>query len=119
MAMIRHRVASGSDAPMRLLYSARSAEEIIYRRELESFAARKDGLSVFFTLTRRRPAGWTGYDRRVDRELLDEVSWPAHEYPLAYVCGSTGFVEAVASALVDGGTPAGRIRTERFGPTGD
>jgi ribonuclease VapC len=45
MAMIRHRVASGSDAPMRLLYSARSAEEIIYRREIESFAARKNGLS--------------------------------------------------------------------------
>jgi ferredoxin-NADP reductase len=118
MAMIRHRTATGSDTPMRLLYSAKRLEDVIYRSELEDFASRGDGLEVFLTLTREQPPGWQGFGRRVDRELLAEVGWPAEEEPLALVCGPTGFVEAVASALVEGGLPAGRVKTERFGPTG-
>ena len=118
MAMIRHRAATGSDAPMRLLYSAKRLEDVIYRAELDELASRGDGLEVFFTLTREQPAGWDGYGRRVDRELVDEVGWAAEENPLALVCGPTGFVEAVASALVESGLPPGRVKTERFGPTG-
>src|SRR5918999_4169696 len=38
-AMIRHRAAAHSDAPVRLLYSSRSREETIYAEELESLAA--------------------------------------------------------------------------------
>jgi hypothetical protein len=38
--------------------------------------------------------------------------------PLAYVCGPTNFVEAVASDLVALGYPAQRVKTERFGATG-
>jgi ferredoxin-NADP reductase len=37
---------------------------------------------------------------------------------LAYVCGPTPFVEAVATALVQLGHEPLRIKTERFGPTG-
>jgi len=118
MAMIRHRRAAGSDAPMRLLYSAKHADDLIYREELEELAGRGNGFETFFTLTREQPDGWQGFGRRVDRELLDEVGWPAADDPLAYVCGPTAFVEAVASALVDSGLPPHRIKTERFGPTG-
>jgi ferredoxin-NADP reductase len=118
MAMIRHRLAAGSDAPMRLLYSAKHADDLIYRQELEELAARGDGFEAFFTLTREQPDGWQGFGRRVDRELLAEVGWPAAEDPRAFVCGPTGFVEAVASALVETGLPPHRVKTERFGPTG-
>jgi ferredoxin-NADP reductase len=118
VAMIRHRQAAGSDAPMRLLYSAKRADDLIYREELEELAGRGDGFEAFFTLTREQPDGWRGFGRRVDRELLDEVGWPAGDDPLAYVCGPTGFVEAVSSALVETGLPSHCIKTERFGPTG-
>ena len=118
MAMIRHRRAVGSDAPMRLLYSAKRAADLIYREELEQLAARGDGFEAFFTLTREQPNGWPGFGRRVDRDLLAEVGWPAADDPRAYACGPTGFVEAVASALVESGLPPQRVKTERFGPTG-
>jgi len=118
MAMIRHRRAAESDAPMRLLYSAKRADVLIYRQELEELAALSDGFEVFFTLTREQPDGWQGFGRRVDRELLAEVGWPAAEDPRAFVCGPTGFVEAVASGLVESGLPPQRVKTERFGPTG-
>ena len=118
MAMIRHRAAVGSGVPMRLLYSVKTLGDLIYRDELEELAGRGDGFETFFTLTREQPEGWTGYTRRVDRELLAEAGWPTAESPLAYVCGPTGFVEAVASALVESGLPPSHVKTERFGPTG-
>ena len=49
---------------------------------------------------------------------LAALAWPADMEPLTYVCGPTGFVEAVASVLVDLGHEPERILTERFGPTG-
>jgi len=118
MAMIRHRAARGSRVPTRLLYSSRSLEDVIYREELDLLAARSDGLEVFHTLTRERPAGWTGYARRIDLEMLTEVGWRPDEGPLGFVCGPTPLVEAVAEALVQLGWSPDRVKTERFGPTG-
>ena len=65
-----------------------------------------------------QPAGWAGYARRVDQEMLREVAWPADESPLAFVCGPTSFVETVADALVALGYAPARVKTERFGATG-
>jgi ferredoxin-NADP reductase len=115
MAMLRHRAANSSAAPARLLYSARSLDDVIYRPELERA---QDGLEVVFTFTRSRPAGWTGFARRVDEGMLAEVGWRPDERPLAFVCGPTPFVESVAADLVALGHPPDRIKTERFGPTG-
>ncbi len=118
MAMARHRAGVGADTPMRLLYSSRSLEDVIYRDELASLAAAGDGFEVVHTLTRAQPADWEGYARRVDADLLEEVAWPATDRPLAYVCGPTRFVEVVANALVELGHDPARVKTERFGPTG-
>ena len=116
-AMLRHHRAVGSTSPARLLYSARTLDGVIYRDELVQLGA-DDYVDVHLTLTREQPDGWRGYARRIDRELLEEVSWPARERPLAYVCGPTAFVETASEALVDLGHDPTRIRTERFGPTG-
>ena len=114
-AMLRHRQRSGSNTPVRLLYSSRSLEDVIYQAELDEL---KDGVEVIHTLTRTQPQGWTGYSRRVDAELLGEVAWPAAADPHAFVCGPTSFVETVASVLVELGYPPERVKTERFGATG-
>jgi ferredoxin-NADP reductase len=116
-AILRHHRAVGSTVPVRLLYSARTIEDVIYRDELAQFS-HDDGVEVHFTLTRTRPEGWRGYGRRIDVALLEEVSWPPGERPLAYVCGPTAFVETASSALVGLGHEPTRIKTERFGPTG-
>lgn len=118
MAMLRHRAAVGSNVPTRLLYSSRSYEEITYRRELEEFAARDGSLEVIHTLTRSRPASWSGYYRRIDTDMLAEVAWSTGDRPLTFVCGPTPFVEAVGTALVGLGHDAARVKTERFGATG-
>jgi ferredoxin-NADP reductase len=118
MAMLRHRAARGSSVPTRLLYSSRSLEDVIYRDELDRLAANGEGLEVVHTLTRMQPLEWSGYRRRVDRQMLAEVGWPPAQRPLAFVCGPTPLVESVAELLVASGHEADRIKTERFGPTG-
>ena len=116
-AMLRHHRASGSSVPVRLLYSARSLPDVVYRDELARIGA--DGaVEVRFTLTREQPDGWRGYRRRIDQELLAEAAWSPAERPRVYVCGPTDFVETTASALVALGHEPGRIRLERFGGTG-
>ena len=119
MAIIRHRAALKSPVATRFLYSARSADEVIYAGELERLSARGDGLDVVLTYTRQQPAGWTGYQRRIDRAMLSEVSRPLGKTLRTYVCGPTVLVETVANNLVDLGIAPGQIRTERFGPTGN
>ena len=114
-AIIRQHQRSGSDTPVRLLYSARTLPDVIYRAELDSYA---DDIAVSYTLTRARPPGWTGYARRVDAELLAEAAWPAGQQPLAFVCGPTSFVETAAAGLVGLGYRPERVKTERFGGTG-
>jgi ferredoxin-NADP reductase len=116
MAMARQRARVGSAAPMKLLVSSRTIEDVIYREELDALAG--GGFEVVHTLTRSQPPGWNGYSRRIDPELLAEVAWPASESPRVYVCGSTRFVDAAADGLLQIGYEALWIRTERFGATG-
>ena len=116
-AILYHRAALRSTVPVRLLYSARTLADVIYREELIGVEADHQGADIRITLTREQPKGWRGYTGRIDRALLEEVAWAPSERPLTYVCGPTGLVEATASALVDLGHEPSRIKTERFGPT--
>jgi len=118
MAMIRHRKAAGNATSVRLLYSSRSYEEIIFREELEALAAEDTSLEIIHTLTRSAPPEWEGYHRRIDAEMLAEIAPAAEEGPLAFVCGPTPLVETVATDLVGLGHEPARVKTERFGPTG-
>ncbi len=118
MAMIRHRRAVGSNTPVNLLYSSRTYEDIIYREELQRLALSQTGLGVFHTLTRQQPPDWTGYARRIDIRMLEEVTKPLGGDVTAYVCGPTALVEGVANSLVALGVAPARVKTERFGPTG-
>ncbi len=119
MAMLRARAAEGSQTPVRLLYSVRSPEDVIYRDELERLCSKMDGLEVIYTFTRAQPPGWKGYARRIDPQMLAEVARPLGKSPLVFICGPTALVESAANGLVQNRIPAGRIKTERFGPSGN
>jgi len=119
MAILRHRSAVGSTVATRLLYSSRSYDDVIYRDELTRLTADASGLETIYTLTRAQPSGWTGYRRRIDREMLREVAWSDERRLLAFICGPTPMVEAAATSLAELGHDATRIKTERFGPTGE
>ena len=118
MSMLRHRRAVGSSVPARLLYSSRNPEDVIYADELRSLHEGGDGLEIIHTFTRSWPAAWTGYARRIDAAMLKEISAPLGGKLQAFICGPTLLVEAAADGLVATGLAPGRIKTERFGPSG-
>jgi len=112
-AMLRHRRDARARQPAWLLLSARTPDDVLFADELDTF-----GATVTVTLTRARPPGWPGPDRRVDRAMLEMALPSPRERPRVFVCGPTGFVEQVADLLLELGHAPDAIRTERFGPTG-
>jgi ferredoxin-NADP reductase len=117
MAMLRRHAAVGSAAAMHLVYSARSAADILYREELAKLGD-DPHRAVTITLTRQGDTGWDGRRGRVDADLLAESGWPPTVAPHCFVCGPDTFVEAVANDLVAMGYDEHTVKTERFGPTG-
>ena len=109
MAMVRARRSAESPAPLRLLYSVRTPDDVLYRDELD----REDDVSLIYTRTAP-----DGYARPPGRLTRDDLPALLHPQPRVYICGPTGFVEAVSQLLVDAGYDALTIRTERFGPSG-
>lgn len=116
MAMLRHHRAIDHQAPMHLVYSARTPEDVLYRDELRDLDGGPRAVTV--TITRGAPASWAGRRGRIDPVLLADLGWPPEHAPQCFVCGPTPFVEAAAGALVALGHQPEHIRTERFGPTG-
>jgi len=107
MAILRHRRRTMPDLLMRLVYSVRNAEDVIYSDEL--------GDDAVLTFTREAPEGWSGHRGRIDDGLIAEAGI---DDGIAFVCGSNGFVEAASEMLLEAGYDPRQIRTERFGPTG-
>jgi ferredoxin-NADP reductase len=107
MAMLRHRRRVAPELPMRLVYSVRTAEDVIYADEL--------GEDAELTFTREPPAGWAGHSGHIDAEMIARAGVPTDG--TVFVCGSNGFVETASRLALDAGFDARRIRTERFGPT--
>jgi ferredoxin-NADP reductase len=118
MAMVRTRSANASTTPMQLVYSTRTSDTVLYGEELRRLAEREPQLDVELVYTRRAPEGWKGPVGRLDAARLATLTWPPAAAPACFVCGPTGFVEAVADLLIDQGYAPEGIKTERFGPSG-
>jgi ferredoxin-NADP reductase len=121
LSMLRERAGDDSDVPAALVYSSRGFDEVIAYDELNRLAAGDPNLHLLYTLTRSQPAGWTGYSRRIDGDMLTDALRDLGgmtRSTKAFICGPTLLVEAAAESLVGLGVPTRQIKTERFGPTG-
>jgi ferredoxin-NADP reductase len=118
MGMIRTRAAGARMPPFRLVYSVRTPADVYYADDLHRRARDDAGLQVDLIYTRSAPGGHPRPPGRLTTADLMATGWEPARSPLCFVCGPTGFVEAAADALVALGHQPGRIRTERFGPTG-
>jgi ferredoxin-NADP reductase len=107
MAILRHRRRTMPELPMRLVYSVRTGEDVIYADEL--------GDDATITFTREPPEGWSGHTGRIDSSLIGDGGGSEG---VAFVCGSNGFVESASRLALEAGFEPQRVRTERFGPTG-
>jgi ferredoxin-NADP reductase len=102
--------------PIRLVYSNRTAEEIVCRQELEILQRANPEFRIFWALTRPEPGTWTGRTGRVagngGTTLLAEAVADLMQ-PVYYLCGE-GFIEACFKSLVESGAPEADIKYEVF-----
>jgi ferredoxin-NADP reductase len=112
MAMARAHAATASAAPLRLLYSMHTPEDVYYADELRGRA------DVVVLYTRKAPPDDVRGPRRIDADDILAGTWPADRRPTCYVCGPTPFVEAVIGLLLAARQDPARIRAERFGASG-
>ena len=111
LAMARAHRDSGATSPMRLLYSARSPDDVFFSDELMGLS----NLEPTFAYTRRTPPGWPTPAGRITRELVAEATFGPELSPAIFICGPNGFVAAAAEHLQSLGHDPLTIKTERFG----
>ena len=95
----------------RVLYRARSADDVIMGAELDKFAA-SHGSSVDYLLGPRDPD--PSLDVLSPGSLAGIV--PDLNQRDVYVCGHAGFVDTVCQSLHELGVPGANVHSERFDP---
>ena len=99
---------SGSTAEMKLLYSARTFDDIIYKDDFLTTSA------VEITLTKDQPTDWHGRSGRINQAAIKEILDGFSQTPSIYICGMSPFVNAVTDGLLALGIDPATIKTERF-----
>jgi ferredoxin-NADP reductase len=114
--MLRHRAVRASTVPLALVYSARTAGDLIFGDELRALSVRGDGCHYLPTLTRETSAQPGFRIGRIDASLLATTLGLLPAPPkLVFVCGTNAFVETAADLLLGLGVAPEIIRTERYG----
>jgi ferredoxin-NADP reductase len=108
MSMLRFARQRGQSDLLHLVASVRTPGDLYFATELP-------GPETTVIYTRRTPDGWP---RRAGRITAEDLPCSMLTAPRIYVCGSTGFADAVTSVLEDRGVSPDRVRVERFGATG-
>jgi ferredoxin-NADP reductase len=110
-AMIRQALLRGQGGRMRLLYSAKTADELAYLPELGEMATHH-GLDLRLHVTREAPESWHGERGRITpSQLAPLIDDPA---TLCFVCGPETMVAEVPQMLRDLGIDKTRVRVEEW-----
>jgi CDP-4-dehydro-6-deoxyglucose reductase, E3 len=117
-SMIQAAFASGSRAPIHLLFGARFEDDILYREELERLG--RDHAHFRYTVTLSRGDGaWSGrrgwVQAHVAEALADLRAASAGAEPHAYICGLERMVASVKDLCRNElALPRKHVHTERY-----
>jgi ferredoxin-NADP reductase/uncharacterized protein YcbX len=113
MSKIRYLVGMQWPGRIDLVYSVKSSDEIIFRRELEGMEKASGNLGEHVTVT-TDDRSWTGAKGRVTKEWLHSVIPDIAERE-AHICGPTSMGSSIQMLLKQLGVPADRVSIEAFG----
>jgi len=115
MSKIRYLTDRAWDGEIYLIYSARMADDLIFREELEYLSKRHPNLHVCQTLSQSTKEQWQGEHGRITMELLHRYVPNLGQAPI-HLCGPTEFNKHIKQHLLEAGIAADRIQMESFGP---
>ncbi len=117
MSMIRYIINKGLPNKIKLLYSVRSPEYVIYKEELENL--NKNGnVKITLTMTRLQDNdNWNGHKGRIDREMID-ANIEDFNNTLFFVCGPDKMIDDMIKLLREMGAGISQIKIEKWGIAG-
>ncbi len=110
MSKIRYLTDIGWPGPIDLVYSARTADDVIFRDELSALQNRFPNLRVAITLTRGEGAGRLTADTL--RRLVPHIAAARR----VHFCGPAAMAVALRDMLAELGVPSGAFFEESFTP---
>jgi NAD(P)H-flavin reductase len=114
LAVLRQMQAAGDRRPVALLYGNRLESQIVYREELDGYAA--EGTVTIGHVLSEPPPGWNGQTGMVGADSIDAVfgGIAGSETWTYLLCGPPPMLDAAEQALLGRGVPLARIHSERF-----
>ncbi|MAE42517.1 oxidoreductase [Candidatus Woesearchaeota archaeon] len=113
MGITRYCKSKNLPNNIKLLYSSKTPEHIVYRKELEKLNEERDNFDYIQTITRPKPEhNWNGRTGRIDEDMIKEN---IEEGSLYFLCGPVEFVKGVISTLEKLGIKKEQIRTDIWG----
>jgi ferredoxin-NADP reductase len=115
--MSRWALDTGAQRDMIFFHSARSPQDIIFRRELEVMTAQHPNFHLALTMTRAGVGEpWWGFTGRLTDRLLEIIA-PDFKERMIYVCGPDTFMKGVKTLVEGMGFPMVNYHQESFGGT--
>lgn len=100
------------ETDIQLIYSNRSPEHALFRKEIEAMEKRNPGLRTHFMYTRKHDGGHDSKRRLNGEKLLGLI--PDFQASRVYICGPAGLAKELISTLQSNGLPEGSLRVELF-----
>jgi predicted ferric reductase len=113
LSMLRFMADHRDPRPVTLIWTNRSAEKVVYAREMEVLSERLAGLRRVSVFTSDTKTGKRS--KRLDRESLEPLVGHNSPDSAVYICGPPKMMAQVKADLKSLGFPARSIYTEVFG----
>ena len=114
-SMARYATDTGLTHKITLLYSSKTAEDIVFRNEWNDLQERNPNLKVVYTITRPQEdnPNWTGKIGRIDSDFIRQNIQEIGE-AYFYICGPPGLITSLSEVLEDLKVESQRIQIEAF-----
>ncbi len=96
--------------PIKLLFSNKTEQDIIFKKEFDTWAQQHKNFVPYYTLTGQ--STWNGPKGRITKEVLEQECF--FENALYYLCGPPDFVRALETGLKELGIVEQHIHTEKY-----
>ena len=116
MSIIRYCTDRPLPNTLNLLYSVRTPESIIYRKELEDHKGKNHHFDCTITVTRpdESQERWNGKIGRIDESMIQRAI-PHPQTSVVFICGAKEFVFSMIEMLEGMGIKKEQIKTDVWG----
>ena len=109
--MIKYAADRKLAIKLTLLYSNKTAADIVYKDEWEAFQKQNPSLKVVHTIT--DDPSWQGRKGRISEAMIKEFCSDVNT-AIFYICGPPGMVEGLSNLLMTMQVPRQNVKIEKF-----